>query len=363
MAEYTISFFTADAFQGGTLPPQWENVTANGTGQQWNEDWVTKTFTLDYDADGLSTITVNDTDAEDDTLNDYEGETTGQAVTASTDSALVGANVENEYEFSFEDAEGNVFRLVALSDGTYIFGYTFDGAWPPSGTELTVIPGQDISTTDDQSLNSADMRAPCFTRGTMIATPHGEVAIEDLREGDLVLTKDHGPQPVRWIGSTNVNAMQMALNEKIRPIRIKAGALGDNSPASDLVVSPQHRVLVRSKIAQRMFGTSEILVAARQLLQLDGIDIAGDLAGVEYFHMLFDRHEVVVSNGAETESLFTGPQALKALGRAAQEEIFTIFPELRDAGAVIEAARPMVSGRKGRKLALRHAQAGRALVA
>ena len=112
-----------------------------------------------------------------------------------------------------------------------------------------------------------------------------------------------------------------------------------------------------------MFGTSEILVAARQLLQLDGIDIAGDLAGVEYFHMLFDWHEVVVSNGAETESLFTGPQALKALGRAARDEIFAIFPELRDAGAVIEAARPMVSGRKGRKLALRHAQAGRALVA
>lgn len=277
-----------------------------------------------------------------------------------------GENIQNEYEITVQaevDGVVTTYTMVAISAGdndSNVVGFTFEGAWPPSGTSLTYV----VNTNRDVDfLGVEDMLVPCFAAGTMLATPHGEVAIEDLREGDLVLTRDHGAQPIRWIGKTVIGAARLAVSPQLRPIRIKAGALGDNSPATDLVVSPQHRVLVRSKIAQRMFGTSEILVAARQLLQLDGIDIAGDLAGVEYFHMLFDRHEVVVSNGAETESLFTGPQALKALGRAARDEIFAIFPELRDAGAVIEAARPMVSGRKGRKLALRHAQAGRALVA
>lgn len=86
------------------------------------------------------------------------------------------------------------------------------------------------------------------------------------------------------------------------------------------------------------------------------------MAEVEYFHMLFDRHEVVISNGAETESLFTGPEALKSLGAAAVAEIFAIFPELKDPNNGLAPARPLVPGRKGRSLASRHAQNNVALV-
>ena len=121
-------------------------------------------------------------------------------------------------------------------------------------------------------------------------------------------------------------------------------------------------MLVRSKIAQKMFGTNEVLVAAKQLCQIDGIDIADDLAEVEYFHMLFDRHEVVISNGAETESLFTGPEALKAVGAAAREEIFALFPELKDRDYTPAAARKLATARMGRKLAVRHAQNRKPLV-
>ncbi len=92
-----------------------------------------------------------------------------------------------------------------------------------------------------------------------------------------------------------------------------AGALGPGHPARPLVVSPQHRILVRSAIAQRMFGSAEVLVAAKQLLSLDGIDVAQDLETVEYFHILFDRHEIVFAKGTETESLYTGPQALRGI--------------------------------------------------
>lgn len=203
----------------------------------------------------------------------------------------------------------------------------------------------------------------CFVAGTMVATPSGEVAIETLALGDLVLTGDNGAQPMRWIGTRTLSAADLARAPKLLPIRIKAGALGDGCPARDLLVSPQHRVLIRSKIAMRMFGTPEVLVAAKQLLQLDGIDIATDLEEVTYVHILFDRHEIVLSNGAETESLYTGAEALKSIGAAAAEEVFALFPELRDEGHVPAAARPLLSGRNGRKLAMRHMHNQQPLIA
>ncbi len=207
------------------------------------------------------------------------------------------------------------------------------------------------------------LRVPCFTAGTLILTANGEVPIERIGVGDLVRTRDNGLQPVRWIGSQKLGAAQLVAAPKLQPIRIRAGALGPDAPRQDLLVSPQHRVLVRSKIAQKMFGASEVLVAAKQLLQLDGFDIATDVDEVTYFHMLFDQHEIVVSNGAETESLYTGPEALKSVGKAAVEEIFALFPQLADPEHVPEPARYLPSGRQARKLGLRHLQNHRPLIA
>lgn len=209
---------------------------------------------------------------------------------------------------------------------------------------------------------SGELAVVCFARGTMISTALGLVAVEALKAGDLVETRDNGLQPVRWIGSIKMSAQDLQKNPNLIPIRISAGALGAGTPAADLLVSPQHRVLVRSKIAQKMFGTSEILVAAKQLLEVDGIDIATDLSEVEYFHFLFDQHEVVVSNGAETESLYTGPQAIKSVGPAALAEIYTLFPELQSDSYAPVPARVLANGRKGRQLTARHVQHQRALV-
>jgi hypothetical protein len=196
----------------------------------------------------------------------------------------------------------------------------------------------------------------------MISGVHGAMSIESLNVGDLIQTKDHGPQPVRWIGSTKLGARTLTSLPNLRPIRIRAGALGLNTPAADLLVSPQHRVLVRSKIAQKMFNTDEVLVAAKQLLQLDGVALAEDLEEVEYFHILFDNHEIIKSNGAETESLFTGVQALKSVGVAARGEIHALFPELVGGSPETIPARPLVPGRVGRQLATRHRQNAKAVV-
>ncbi|MFC3568716.1 Hint domain-containing protein [Paracoccus simplex] len=205
---------------------------------------------------------------------------------------------------------------------------------------------------------------PCFARGTLIETEHGIIPVEELAPGIRVVTRDHGLQPVRWIGSRLLGSRSLAVSPNLRPIRISAGALGRGLPHRDLMVSPQHRILARSKIARKMFGADEVLVAAKQLLQIPGIDIAEDVEAVEYFHVLFDRHEIVLSEGAETESLYTGAEALKSVGRAAREEIFAIFPELRDRAEedLPAGARILASGRMGRKLAVRHAQHHKPLV-
>ena len=201
----------------------------------------------------------------------------------------------------------------------------------------------------------------CFSADALIETQDGPVRAGDLQVGDMVRTRDSGMQPIRWIGTKLLSAQALEANPKLRPIRIRAGALAQNTPSRDLVVSPQHRVLVRSRIAHKMFGTDEVLVAAKQLCQVDGIDIAHDLDSVTYVHFLFDDHQIVFSNGAETESLHTGDEALESVGPAAREEIFALFPELRD-GPARTPARILASGRLGRRLAVRHIQNGRPLV-
>ncbi|MEG4645588.1 Hint domain-containing protein [Paracoccus sp. APAP_BH8] len=194
----------------------------------------------------------------------------------------------------------------------------------------------------------------CFLRGTLIKTEDGEIPVEKLEPGMKVMTLDHGYKELSWIGKRVLSAEELAEQPKLRPIRIRAEALGENLPERDLIVSPQHRVLLRSVVARRMVGEAEVLLAARHLLGLDGVEVVEDMQEVEYWHFMFDRHEVVFSNGAPTESLFTGPEAMKALGPEAREEIFTLFPELaRPEREAPIAARLLLRGRQGRHLVQR----------
>ena len=202
---------------------------------------------------------------------------------------------------------------------------------------------------------------PCFAGGTPIKTLRGEMPVERLRVGDLVLSFDDGYRPIRWIGSRRLSPGDLAMSPQLRPVRIRAGALGAGLPEVDLIVSPQHRVLVRAAVARRMFGEAEVLVAAKHLLALDGIEVAADLAGVTYWHILFDAHQLVFSSGAVTESLFTGPEALKSVGPAAREEIFTLFPELASGGTPVPV-RLLVPGRLARRFAERVSRNRKVLV-
>jgi hypothetical protein len=162
----------------------------------------------------------------------------------------------------------------------------------------------------------------CFARSTKILTHRGEELIEDLAEGDQIVSLDNGLQQIRWIGSRTVPA-----TGDFAPITIAKGVLGNHS---DLTVSPQHRMLVSGPMAELLFCEPEVLVPAKHLLSWDGVYRA-QVDAVEYFHILFDTHQVIHAKGALSESFHPGEQAMDAVSEEAKAEILALFPELTDA--------------------------------
>lgn len=177
----------------------------------------------------------------------------------------------------------------------------------------------------------------CFAGGTLIRTPLGERRIESLSTGDLVVTIDRGPQPIRWMGGKTVRA-----TGALAPIRIARGTMGNDR---DLLVSPQHRLLLRRA------GGDEALAPAIALLDDFRITVAfGGM--VTYHHMMFDQHEVVFANGAPSESFHPGGQVLDTLDARSREELFRPFPALRsDLGTYGPPSRTCLATEDARELA------------
>ena len=230
-------------------------------------------------------------------------------------------------------------QVDALADGSYVV------------TWISTTPdGQGI----DVFVKAFDVPPPCFTRGTLIETATGPVPVERLTAGDMLRTMDHGFQPVRLVCHTACDSIDLQMRPAIRPVYILAGALGNGLPLRDLKVSPQHRMLVSSRIAERMFGTAEVLIPAIRLTELPGILVDEDVTEVEYFHVLLDEHQVIFAEGAPSESLLTGPQALRSLGAAAREEIRVLMPDMAEADFAPRPARAVPLGKRQKRLVERH---------
>ncbi|RPE71902.1 Hint domain-containing protein [Pacificibacter maritimus] len=192
----------------------------------------------------------------------------------------------------------------------------YDGDGVISGNEN----GNDTFSIENNVFAEAAIAAAiCLTRGTLIDTPKGPMFIEALQEGDQVNTLDNGPQTIRWIG-----ARKMRAEGTMAPVLIKAGALGN---VRDLKVSQNHRMLLRGPQAQVLFGERDVLVAAKHLVNDDKIRLQSG-GVVEYFHMLFDDHQIIFAESCPTESLYPGKEALEAVSVEARDEILAIFPEL-----------------------------------
>lgn len=214
------------------------------------------------------------------------------------------------------------------------------------GLQLTGVTGSGLSVE-----NTAIV---CFAAGTLIDTATGPRPVESLRAGDLVRTLDHGFQPLRWMASRRLGAADFTANPKLRPIRIQRHALGGRLPARDLLVSPQHRILVASRIALRVTGHAEVFVPAIKLVGMEGIDWAEAPERLTYYHLLFRHHEIVFSNGVLAESLFLGTQAQNVIGRKMREELMDRFPDLAPSFSQPVACRFIADGKAAKAILHRH---------
>lgn len=261
---------------------------------------------------------------------------------------------------------GSGSDTLNLPAGTVVTDSSFGTFTVVDGTSYSLTSGS-FALPSGQTITYSQFEkgsgVPCFTRGARILTPHGPVPIQNLRLGQLVRTDSGGDQPIRWIGCRAFSATEIRANPKLAPVRILAGALGAGLPARDLLVSRQHRMLVQSPIARRMFGQDQVLIPAIRLTALPGIFVDDAIPGVEYFHLLFDQHRIVFAEGAPTESLFTGPEALRSLGAKAREEILAIFPQLAGGVHVSNPARTIPRGRQQARLIARHLRNAKPLLA
>lgn len=167
-----------------------------------------------------------------------------------------------------------------------------------------------VLTNDDTLLPTDPFDTPiCLTSGARIDTPGGPRPVETLRVGDLVITRDAGPQPIRAHLHKRASAAAMAANPALCPVEIAAGAFGDGLPLSPMRVSLQHAFLAYDG---RPSGKGEVLIRARHLAEELGCATICDApdASVTYHHLLLDRHHLIRAEGVWTETIFTGPGAL-----------------------------------------------------
>lgn len=166
-----------------------------------------------------------------------------------------------------------------------------------------------------------------FTPGMRIATPRGEVAMEALRVGDRVITRDNGLQVIRWTGCRIVGATEMRANKCLIPVRFRKGSLGNDLPERDMIMSANHRMLVASDKTALHFDQSEALVAAKHLTGLKGVSVVEPM-DTTYIYLMFDQNELILSNGIWSESFQPAKHPVAGVGNAQRLELQMLFPEL-----------------------------------
>ena len=223
------------------------------------------------------------------------------------------------------------------STGSYYL-FVPSGQTPP--TTITVTPDNTGSTLTDQATHwdLGTGAIGCFVAGTLIATPTGTVPVESLAAGDLVLTADGRAMPVRWLGRTVVSRV-FADPLQVLPVRIKAGALAENVPARDLLVSPSHAIRVGDVLAQAgalVNGTS--VVREQDVLPV-----------FTYYHLELDTHALVLAEGAPAESYLEGVEDIGFVNfaeRTAPESVAEMpYPRVRAQRQLPAAVREQLAAR------------------
>jgi hypothetical protein len=252
----------------------------------------------------------------------------------------VFATLENVRAATTENPDGTL--TIDLSQGTV----------SPGVTGFLVV--EDTSGLLSTDLTSTNVLVLCFVAGSRIKTPMGLRRVEALRRGDKITVRDGSSERIRWVGSAVVAPGDMAENEKLRPVLFEPGALGPGAPDRPMRLSRQHRVLVSSPIAARMFDSAEVLVAAKDLTALPGVTIDRRQTPVQYVHILLDTHQTICADGVWCETMLPGPMVRHAVDEAQWQEICAIFDVDGWSMDVPESSALIVRGKRGRTLISRH---------
>lgn len=320
------------------------NLFQNNTGDQFNTEMdgftLTLSMTIPVNPGVVNSIRIGIADVSDASYDSnllIAGDSVQTTLVASDDAATMFVGQTKTLNVLGNDVNSTAGVLtithingVAVVPGQSVVLPSGDVVMLNANGTLTVTTDNDVDSVSftygvSNGLGQVDIGVvtvdtiPCFVAGTLIRTPLGDVPVESLQPGDMVQTHDHGPQQLRWIGRRIV-----AAKGRLAPVRIAAGAFGEHGT---LLVSPQHRVLVHNIHAELLFGESEVLIAAKDLVDGGKVVIA-EGGWVEYVHILFDRHEVVYSQGLATESFLPGPQSARGFDDEIVGEILEIFPEI-----------------------------------
>lgn len=243
---------------------------------------------------------------------------------------IFGNAGESNGGYTFSGVSNPLFGSVVGNpvDGTYTFTVDRDAVLASGSDQVVNFTVTGVDTLGTQTDTVSITLLICVARGTLIETPCGPVPVETLAAGDLVTTLDQPPQPVRWIGSRQVSSAELRTDPALFPVRIKQGALGPQRPNRDLLVTQNHRIFLEDWRAELLFGEPQVLVPAKALL--NDVTIVRDYSvdEVEYFHILFDDHHVIFTDGAPTESLHPGNYTMSAMSPEAKEELGRLVPQL-----------------------------------
>lgn len=219
----------------------------------------------------------------------------------------------------------NIWDVIVTGDSSGNAVLTF-----PEGEKLTLEGVAPAQMTGQQMAASG---IPCYAPGTLIDTPDGPRAVETLQPGDLVNTLDHGPQPIRWTRSGEHPLEKVDVDDK--PVLIAANALGKGLPTQDLIVSPQHRMLVGGGGQLEGWFETAAFAPAKSLTNLRGIRHMKGKKAITWIHFACDRHEVIRANGCLSESLLLGPMVVNGLTGTERKALTEIYgPAPKDGEAL-----------------------------
>ena len=303
------------------------NAGLVGNGIINNSDTPNSTI-FTYTAGSGTSVTIDDTDVYADAIPDdnnlFFNDDDPDDHTVTDGGGLVnngnGVEAESTIVLQALDSGGNptgsLIEVTVFSQNgstQNVWGFSTDTALV-DGTSYIKISGD-----NDGTVPYTDF-VTCFEATTMIRTRCGAKPAKDIAIGDMVWTRDHGYQAVRWVGLSNVHA-----DGQFAPVVFAPGTIGNEV---ELVVSQEHRILIRESLAELLFGTREVLIAAKHLCGLPGVAVRSG-GHVNYVHFMFDAHQVVCANGVECESFYPSEHSASSIEAAQRRELLALFPSLK----------------------------------